>query len=68
MSTIATHIQEKNHVVRERVFPPSEFERVMMMVSESRLTGTIMLDCAQGGVCNIRVVEEQKVTFPKDSP
>jgi hypothetical protein len=64
MSTFATPVQENNHAVRERIYSPAEFERVLLMVHESRLTGQVILDCAQGGVCNIRVREEQKLTPP----
>ncbi len=60
----ATPEREHNHVVRERVFLPAEFERVMLMLHESRATGTVMLDINQGGLCLIRFREEKKVTPP----
>ena len=61
MST-AVHTKENKHEVRERVYPPSEFERVLLMIHEERLVGQVILDVTQGGVRNIRVLEEHKVT------
>lgn len=59
MST-ATPLTENNHHVRERIYEPSELERVMQMIHESRATGTLMLDISQGGLRNIRFHEVLK--------
>lgn len=52
---------ESHRLVRERVFPPSEFERIMLLVQEERFTGTVTLHCSQGGVCSIQMHEQQKL-------
>jgi hypothetical protein len=55
------HVDERHALVRERTFPPSELERILLMVHEERLTGTVTLDINQGGLCAIRVKEQQKL-------
>jgi len=57
-----TPSNEKQLLVRERLFLPSEFEKVMLLVQEERFTGTVTLDCSQGGLCAIRMLEQQKIT------
>ena len=59
---VLTPSNEKQLLVRERIFPPSDFEKVLLLVQEERFTGTITLDCTQGGLCNIRMSEQQKIT------
>ena len=54
-------VNETHRLVRERVFPPSELERVLLMIADERFTGTVTLDCNQGGVCLIRMNEQQKL-------
>jgi hypothetical protein len=48
-------------IVRERVYAPSEFERVLQEMHESRATGTLMLDISQGALNSIRFREEQRI-------
>jgi len=62
-----TPSNEKQLLVRERLFPPSEFEKVLLLIHEERFTGTVTLDCSQGGLCSIRMLEEQKITPPSFS-
>lgn len=67
MSATATTITEsKDHrsIIRERHFSVSDYERVMLLIHESRTTGTLMLDLRQGGIAGIRLREEQKITPP----
>jgi hypothetical protein len=52
---------ERRREVRERQFPPDEFQRVMLLIHESRVTGTLMLDLQQGGIRNIRLHEERAI-------
>lgn len=53
------HTNEK--IVRERVYAPSDLERVLLQMHESRATGCLMLDISQGALCAIRFREEQKL-------
>jgi hypothetical protein len=63
-TTTVTPEKENNHIVRERIFQPHQFEHVMQELHESRLTGTLMLDVSQGALCSIRFREEHKVDTP----
>jgi hypothetical protein len=53
--------REGTRVVREREFPPSQLQNILLLVHEERLTGQVILDINQGGLCSIRIIEQQKV-------
>jgi len=57
-----TPANEKQLLVRERLFIPAELEKVLLLIHEERFTGTVTLDCSQGGLCAIRMSEQQKLT------
>jgi hypothetical protein len=59
--TPATLANERHSLIRERVFPPSQLEKVLLLVHEERFTGAVTLDCSQGGLCAIRMNEQQKI-------
>lgn len=64
MSATATTLTEsKDHrtVIRERHFNVRDYERVLLLIHESRATGTLMLDLKDGGIAGIRLREEQKI-------
>jgi hypothetical protein len=52
--------REDQTIVRERVFAADDFQRVMLLILEERLSGQVILDCNQGGVRNVRIIEQQK--------
>lgn len=69
MSAVATNDHRRE--VRERHFPPAEFQRVMLLIHKGRITGTLMLDLHQGGIRNIRLHEEQTIgidDIPQNNP
>ena len=59
MDALLPHTDER--IVRERVYPPTELERVLLLMHESRATGTLMLDISQGALNSIRFREERKL-------
>jgi hypothetical protein len=65
---VVTPEKDAQHLVRERVFVATELEKVLLLIHEERFTGTVSLDCNQGGLCAIRMQERQKVTPSTFSP
>ena len=62
MSTVpAPPTAEHHSLLRERRYLAEQFEYVMLLVSEERFTGTVHLDCSQGGICAIRMQEQRKI-------
>ena len=61
MATTAITHADAHHVTRERHFPADQFERVLLMVHEERLTGQLIIDINQGGVASIRLHERKKL-------
>ena len=56
---------ESHHLVRERVFRSSREDvySALRSLLESRSTGTLMVDIANGGIGSVRFREEKKVDF-----
>ncbi len=52
---------ERHHVVRERIYPPSQLAEVMQHLHESRATGTLSIDVREGGIGSVRFTETQKL-------
>lgn len=62
MSATSTIIlKEHQRIVRERTFRVQDYERLLMMIQDERVTGTLMLDLNQGGIASIRLREEEKI-------
>lgn len=59
---------ERQHIVRERVFIPSQLDEVMFVLRETRATGTLTVSFNQGGVGTVRFVETQKLEIVLDTP
>lgn len=57
---------ERQHIVRERVFLPSQLDEVMFVLHETRATGTLTVSFHQGGVGTVRFTETQRVTISLD--
>jgi hypothetical protein len=59
---LVTPEREHNGAWKERVFLPTQLENVLLLMHESRATGTLMLDISQGSLNSIRFREEHKIT------
>lgn len=62
LSDISSFLASKEglRTIREREFSPSQLQNVLLLVHEERLTGQVILDINQGGLCTIRLHEEKK--------
>ena len=58
---------ERQHIVRERDFIPSQLDEVMFVLRETRATGTLTVSFNQGGVGTVRFVETQRVQISLDT-
>lgn len=56
-------VSDATRLTRVRVFPPSSFDNLREMIGDSSFTGTVHIDCNQGGIAGVRFVEETKVDF-----
>jgi hypothetical protein len=55
-------LKDHQRIIRERTFRVQDYERVLMMIQDERITGTLMLDLSTGGIASIRLREEEKIT------
>ena len=56
--------QDTHHILRERAFPSAtNINEILCNLRESRSTGTLSIDIAQGGIGSIRFSERRKLTF-----
>ena len=56
-------VSDATRLTRVRVFPPSSFDNLREMIGDSAFTGTVMIDCNQGGICGVRFHEEREIDF-----
>ena len=58
------HVSESHHLVRERRFDArTPLDDIARTLRESRATGTLTVDLAQGGVASVTFRERQGVHF-----
>jgi hypothetical protein len=55
-------------MVWERFFPPAQFQQVMLLIHEGRISGSLILDLHQGSIRNIRLQEEQAIRIGEADP
>jgi hypothetical protein len=68
-SLAATPLRDTYHLVRERVYQGSlDFVLILAGLQREKVTGTLIADLSQGGLCRVRFREEQDIRYSSIHP
>jgi len=68
-SVTATPLRDTYHLVRERVYQGSlDFVMILAGLQREKVTGTLIADISQGGLCRVRFREEQDIRYSSVHP